>query len=277
MLLSSYSSELKTALGASQKACASPGITRLDTPRLPSMDNFRDVAGTVTAYSTCYGTLRSNAFYRSNAVIPSAADMLVLEQLGIRAIFDLRADQEIEAEPDVLPTGATYRQFNVLRERFERFDRNALRLESAEQTAAFMQDLNRDFVLSAAIREVLNEVLTTMAETQGPVLFHCSAGKDRTGWVSALLLSIAGADEATLRHDYLATNTYTAQRVTAALAAMPEATRAIYTPVMGVDARYLNAALEQVAIAYGDMDNYLHNGLNLSRQTSSDLRSKLLA
>lgn len=240
------------------------------------MDNFRDVAGTVTAYSTCHGTLRSNAFYRSNAVIPSAADMLLLEELGIRAIFDLRADQEIKAEPDMIPSGATYRQFNVLRERFERTDLSTFSFESGEQTAAFMADVNRDFVQSAAIREVLGEVLTTMAETQGPVLFHCSAGKDRTGWVSALLLSIAGADEATLMNDYLATNTYTAQRINAALVAMPEETRSIYAPVMGVDAHYLNAALEQVAIVYGDMDNYLLNGLNLTRQLLGDLRSKLL-
>lgn len=276
MFLSSFDTELNNAITASHRACSKPGNAQLDTPRLASLDNFRDIAGTIAAHTTCYGTLRSMCFYRSNAVTPSAADMAILEQLGIRAIFDLRDDHEIETAPDLLPKGAIYRHFNVLRHRFKGFDLASLRLESAEQTSALMRDVNRDFVVCASAREVLGEVLTAMAQTQGPVLFHCSAGKDRTGWVSALLLSIAGADHATLMYDYLASNAYTAQRIAATLAGMPESRRAIYAPALTVDARYLNAALEQVTRDYGDMDNYLHNGLNLSHQTLSTLRSKLV-
>ncbi|WP_313302613.1 tyrosine-protein phosphatase [Pseudomonas sp.] len=248
----------------------------LDTPRLPSMDNFRDIAGSHLAYCTPTSVLRSNVFYRSNVVNPSPADKATLERLGVQAIFDLRADQEIAAEPDTHLDGSQYQQFNVLGHRFEAFDPSSFKPRSAEEVSELMREVNRDFVRSAPVRSVLGELLTAMAQTPGPVLFHCSAGKDRTGWVTALLQSIAGADETVLMNDYLATNVYTAARIKATLAAMPEDKGAIYAPALTVDASYLNAALEQVRQQFGDMPEYLRTGLHLSSRTLNDLRSKLL-
>ncbi|MCZ3151997.1 tyrosine-protein phosphatase, partial [Acinetobacter baumannii] len=80
----------------------------LDTPRLQSIDNFRDVAGLTTAYSTAHdGTMRGGVFYRSNAITPSAADLATLNSLGIKAVYDLRTPSEIAGTPDTMLSGAT--------------------------------------------------------------------------------------------------------------------------------------------------------------------------
>ena len=76
---------LTLAIGAAHAA------DPLNTPRLVGMDNFRDLAGTTTAYSTAHnGTLRAGVFYRTNAVTPTNADMATLTSLNIGKVFDLR-------------------------------------------------------------------------------------------------------------------------------------------------------------------------------------------
>ena len=93
--------------------------------------------------------------------------------------------------------------------------------------------------------------------------------QDRTGWTAAVLQSIAGVDDATIMANYLATNDYTADRIAATLAALPPNLAAIYGPMIGVDASYLQAGLDEVKARYGTMDNYLKQGLGLSQKRST--------
>ena len=98
-------SVLSLSIAAVQAAETVP----LNTPRLKSIDNFRDVAGLASAYTTANdGTLRGGVFYRSNALTPSASDLATLNGLGIKAVYDLRTPSEIAATPDTMLTGATY-------------------------------------------------------------------------------------------------------------------------------------------------------------------------
>ncbi|MDS6632737.1 tyrosine-protein phosphatase [Klebsiella michiganensis] len=91
-----------------------------------------------------------------------------------------------------------------------------------------------------------------------------------------MLLSIAGVDEGTIMENYLATNDYTRQRVEATLAMMPPAMAAIYEPLLGVDASYLQAGLDEISREYGSVDNYLKQGLGLSQETLYVLRGKMV-
>jgi len=71
--------------------CAAHAADALDTPRLAGMDNFRDIAGTTSAYTTSHdGVMRAGVFYRANALTPTAADLAVLNGLGISDVYDLR-------------------------------------------------------------------------------------------------------------------------------------------------------------------------------------------
>ncbi|NIF28513.1 autotransporter domain-containing protein [Pantoea sp. Tr-811] len=250
----------------------------LDTPRLAGMDNFRDIAGTTTAYTTSHdGTMRAGVFYRANALTPTAADLAILNGLGISDVFDLRTASEIAATPDTLPAGASYTNIDIIGSTTSGSNITNLSFTSAAQARAMMEETNRAFVSDAGMRGQFAVLFNELASADGAALFHCTAGKDRTGWTAAVLLSIAGVDQATIMSNYLATNDYTAARVAATLAAMPASMAQIYAPLLGVEASYLQAGLDEVTAEYGSMDNYLKQGLGLSQETLYVLRGKMVS
>lgn len=249
----------------------------LDTPRLAGMDNFRDIAGTTSAYSTRHdGVMRAGVFYRSNALTPTAADLAVLNGLGISDVYDLRTPSEIASTPDTLPAGARYTNIDIIGSTTSGSNITNMSFTSAAQARAMMQETNRAFVSDAGMRGQFSVLFNELANADGAALFHCTAGKDRTGWTAAVLLSIAGVDDATIMSNYLATNEYTATRVAATLAAMPASMAEIYAPLLGVEASYLQAGLDEVSAKYGSMDNYLKQGLGLSQETLYVLRGKMV-
>nr|WP_246883815.1 tyrosine-protein phosphatase [Pseudomonas koreensis] len=249
----------------------------LDTPRLAGIDNFRDIAGTTTAYSTAHdGTMRAGVFYRSNALTPTAADLATLNGLGIKSVYDLRTPSEIASTPDTMPSGATYQNIDIIGSTTSGANITTVSFKSAADAIAMMQETNRAFVSDAGMRGQFGALFNELAGVDGAALFHCTAGKDRTGWTAAVLLSIAGVDNATIMSNYLATNDYTAERVAKTLAMMPPSMAAIYAPLLGVEASYLQAGLDQVAAQYGSMDNYLKQGLGLSQETIYVLRGKMV-
>jgi protein tyrosine/serine phosphatase/uncharacterized protein YhjY with autotransporter beta-barrel domain len=249
----------------------------LDTPRLKSIDNFRDVAGITTAYSTAHdGTMRTGVFYRSNAITPSAADLATLNSLGIKAVYDLRTPSEIAGTPDTMLNGATYQNIDIIGATTSGSNITNISFNSAADAVAMMEQTNRAFVNDAGMRSQFGTLFNALASVDAAQLFHCTAGKDRTGWTAAVLQSIAGVDNATIMANYLATNDYTAARVAATLKAMPPSMAAVYGPLLGVQASYLQAGLDEVTAQYGTMDNYLKQGLGLSQETIYVLRGKLV-
>ncbi|VVQ33791.1 tyrosine-protein phosphatase [Pseudomonas fluorescens] len=249
----------------------------LDTPRLQGIDNFRDVAGITTAYTTAHdGTMRAGVFYRSNALTPTAADLAILNGLGIKAVYDLRTPSEIAATPDTMISGATWQNIDIIGSTTSGSNITNISFKSAADAIAMMEQTNRAFVSDAGMRSQFGVLFNELASVDAAQLFHCTAGKDRTGWTAAVLQSIAGVDDATIMANYLATNDYTAARVAATLKALPPSMAAIYEPLLGVQASYLQAGLDEVTAQYGSMDNYLKQGLGLSQETIYVLRGKLV-
>ncbi len=240
-------------------------------PGLVSDPNLRDFGG----YRTSDGRwVRMGMIYRSQALTLSPTDQQVVDQLGITADYDLRTPAESTAKPDVVPAGATYTQLNVLGSGLSATP--ALTSETVAQQ--LLQDGERQFVTNATSRQVIGTLLTDFAGASGPVLFHCTAGKDRSGWVSAVLLTLLGVDRDTVMRDYLLSNQYyyDSPAVQASLAALPPAQANIYRHLSDVEPSYLQAGLDQVRTSYGSMENYAVKGLGLSSQTLKDLRSRLL-
>lgn len=249
----------------------------LDTPRLAGMDNFRDIAGTTEAYTTRHdGVMRAGVFYRSNALTPTASDLAVLNGLDISDVYDLRTASEIASTPDTLPEGASYTNIDILGTTTSGANLTNISLTTAAEARAMMEDANRSFVSDANVRSQFTTLFNDLAAADGAALFHCTAGKDRTGWTAAVLLSIAGVDDATIMENYLATNDYTSARVAATLAAMPASMAEVYAPLLGVEASYLQAGLDEVTAEYGSMDNYLKQGLGLTQETLYVLRGKMV-
>jgi len=250
------------------------------TPRLQSMENFRDLAGAdaASAYRNREGrALRRGVFYRSNLVAPDDADLDILNGLGITSVYDLRTPDEIAKAPDRLPQGVAYVPVDLLGSELV-FPLTAF--TSTEHAIQTLEGIHRQMVTDAAIRARLAQVLTAMAKADGAQIFHCTAGKDRTGWVAALLHTIAGVPEETIMHDYLLTNTYTEHWMAATRQAMlkqhGQAFSDAISPLLGVEERFLHAGFAQAVDSYGSMDGYITHGLRLDAQVLEVLRDKLL-
>lgn len=256
-----------------------------DTPELPrelvrlaSADNFRDVAGTGAGYPTVDGgRVRRGVFYRSNELQLTEADADLLAELGVTAIHDLRSRMEVDAHPDVAVPGATWHHVEVSGIPMEMVSG----LEDAEAAQRVMREVYDAFVRSPEARASYADLLTALATEPVPQLFHCTAGKDRTGWAAVLLLEVAGVDRATILADYLLTNEVSSATRAKYLALVAEHLGAdkvaVYEPTMVVDEAFLGAAYDAVEELYGSIDAYLRQGLGLGDDVLGALRSRLVA
>lgn len=249
-----------------------------DAPRLSSVPNFRDVAGTGGGYTGAGGArLNKGVFYRSDAVVPDDSDLNVLQGLNISSVYDLRADEEVDDKPDRLPEGAAYVRIPMAAGNVNEL---VEKIKSPQDARNLMREMNRSFVTGDADRAAFKTLLTDLATTDGSQIFHCSAGKDRTGWASMLLQSIAGVDDATIMSDYLLTNEYNtewaAKNRAYIVSTQGEQVAQLFDPLLGVEANYLQAGLDQIRMTYGSVEQYITVGLGVDAETVHALKGKLL-
>ena len=161
--------------------------------------NFRDLGG----YNNCEGqTVRWRRLFRSDALQDLTRDdaSFAVGELGVGLVVDLRNSDEAERDGrGLLPElGAEYRRFPLLEERgFPPFTGGDVveRLSSTYQ-----------WLLHNSGPRVANAVNAIGGTGGSPVVFHCSAGKDRTGLLAALILEVLGVGAETIKADYLLTN-----------------------------------------------------------------------
>ncbi|WP_244930539.1 tyrosine-protein phosphatase [Nocardioides sp. W7] len=243
--------------------------------RLASADNFRDVAGPGAGYPTTRGsTVRRGVFFRANELRLTHEDAASIAALGVTGVLDLRSQHEIDAHPDIEIPGAAWTHVDVLGIPMDEISS----LPDRTAAVAMMERVYRGFVEDPATRAALGRVLTLLAD-DGVHLFHCSAGKDRTGWTAALLLHLAGVDDAVIEADYLLTNEYAEASRAAVLAQIVEHLgpdkAEVYQPVLVADADYLRTSYASVERLYGDRGAYLRDGLGLGEGVLAALGRKL--
>jgi protein-tyrosine phosphatase len=249
------------------------------TPRLSGADNFRDLGGIGAGYRTAGGGhVARGVVYRSNALTLTPADLASLSSLHITEVVDLRTSAEIAAKPDTPLPGAEWINQDVLGSTDVT---TAPSFATPQEAVSMMDGVYTSMVTSPEAREAIAGTLTTIADAKGAVVVHCTAGKDRTGWTSALLLHIAGADRETIDQNYLLSNQYSRAAITASLggitAAHGAAAAAAYAPLLGVEQPFLDAAYAAAEQQYGSVDGYLANGLGLSTATIAKLKARLTA
>jgi len=250
--------------------------------------NLRDVGG----YRTADGQwVRMGILYRSGALNNlTAAETQELGALGVTSVFDLRTDAERAATTDHLPAGAAYVVANVL----------AGSTNDANVTLAATQLLDGPDKASATVAQARGimaglydqlpvlgsadtayESLFTAAASASPtraVLFHCTAGKDRTGWAAAALLLELGVPMGTVEQDYLLSNQYVLPYYKAVVASyVAQGGKAsVVDAVLGVEPEYLGDSLTAMLHRYGSVQAYFTEGLGLSSSQVAQLRSTLL-
>lgn len=226
-----------------------PAVATPSVIHLAGTENTR----TFAAYTTTSGKSISPAVIRSDNLSKlTASDIRTLKRLNVTSIVDLRTQLEYTVQPNRAVPGAPLKHFDVLG---QTPITNLIDLASAY----------RAFVTSPSARAAFRKTLLDIKNTTSAgnsVIFHCTAGKDRTGWTAALLLSILGVDRATIERDYLASNTYRH--------ASPS------DPLNGVRIEWLRSSFATANSKYGSLDGYLRKGLGLTTKDLNTLRANLL-
>ncbi|WP_082789376.1 tyrosine-protein phosphatase [Tsukamurella pseudospumae] len=243
------------------------------------MDNFRDVAGP-DGYAAEGGRMRRGVLYRSNALDAASIDAERLAAAGLTGVFDLRMTVEVTPKPDVVPDGARYVRFNVIGDEVELGALDPKSLKDADGARGMLTDVYRMFVTEDNAREQFSGLVRAIAEDPGAQVFHCSAGKDRTGWAAAIAQRLVGVSADDVMADYLLTNEYSAatiEKIAAGAtaergAAVGEAARVL----AGVFPEALEAAFAEADARYGGFDGYVRDGLGLDGGVIERLRAKLV-
>ena len=254
---------------------------------ITNVPNGRDLGGLSTSHGRA---TRSGRLYRSAAVLgPLATD--AVRDLGISHVYDLRTEPERTARPDELPVDAQLVVADVLADdpgsgpaslgRIARLaadgDREHLSTQQLKET---FEAGYRSFVSLGSAQTASRSLLTNLASGRDvPVLVHCTAGKDRTGWLVALALLAVGVSEDDVMADYLASEApvwdmFAPYREQFAAKGGDVETMRV---AIGVFPEYLAAALDEMHSRYGNIDDYLASGLGLGDSVRETLAGQLLS
>jgi protein-tyrosine phosphatase len=242
--------------------------------RLIALDgahNVRDLGGYLREAG---GSTRWRSILRGDALHAlTAADIQNLVDQGLTTVIDLRSESEIAAEANPF-TG------------HDRVSYHNTSLFGAMAPLEMMADAISSFDMGHRYCRGLDECQPAIAEVlgkiadapDGAVLFHCSAGKDRTGIISALLLANAGVDEKTIIEDYALTATISGPLISLLRerALKRGILPAVADVVLASEPSSMRRALAHISATYGGARSYL-SAVGLSNAAIDRLASRLSA
>lgn len=226
--------------------------------------NYRDLGGLKNEEGKF---LKWGKLFRSDEMKNlTTADLKYLASIPIVSVVDFRSEEEIVAAPDKFPSSVKNGYKLSISPGNLTLDYNLENMKT-DEAVNFMIDMNKAFVTDTAI---INEYRTFFELVQNednlPLLFHCTAGKDRTGLANTLILYSLGFDDETIMKEYLLSNVYLDKKYESIKSTMPN-----MEPLLSVRPEYLQAAIDQINKEYGSVENYLTKVLNVDLQKMKQL------
>ena len=239
--------------------------------KLQGAVNFRDIGG----YKTKDGKkIKLGLLYRSAALNTlTDTDLAKLEALHIKYDFDFRGPYEVKTAPDKIPTGTTRISLPAGSENVgdSTYMKNMAKYMKSDSFLISFYTVLTPF--KDRYTPLFDSLLSN--KTASPILFHCTAGKDRTGIAAALILYALGVDENTIYDDYEATNYYRRNENTKAIAQMTKyygLDEKTASNLMGAKKEYIAATFATIRATYGSIDTYLQKVLGLDASKINKLR-----
>lgn len=226
--------------------------------------NFRDLGGILTSDGrrVSWGKL----FRADELTHLTESDTAYLDSIPIISVIDFRAENETKRAPDRLPPSVRFTYPIAITPgnlSNEGIQANLLHSDISKQ----MKQMNRLLVSDpACLRAYKTFFAIAMHNLSVPIVFHCSAGKDRTGMAAALMLFALGVEENVVMEDYLSSKIYLADKYDAFIAKYPKA-----EPIFTVKPMYLKAAINQIIRDHGSILNFLTQTLNINIDKLRDL------
>lgn len=252
--------------------------------KIASVLNLRDLGGWPTQNGS---GVRYGLLYRSAQLDKlDGPDADVFGGLGIRSIYDMRTEPERSAKPDRVPPGAEYIVIDVLRDAPSAAPAQLIKVLADPKAAADMlgggkavtlfKEGYRQFVTSpSALSAYRHFFLDLLSEAHRPALFHCTTGKDRTGWAAAALLTLLGVSDEMVMHEFLLTN----EQLVPALQPVLDRFQSqggdpeLLLPIIGVQEEYLEAAFDEMCKHFGTIEGYFAEGLGIDAENQLALRT----
>ena len=245
--------------------------------------NFRELGG----YQTKQGqTIKWHKVIRTGSLSQlTPADQKFLDEYGVRYDVDFRSPQEVLDAPDRVPANAKYVYapvFNVDETKnSDGSDKMAANLEEHPDSGfKHMLKVYRMIVTEQHAKNEYRRFFDTLLandQEDGVLLFHCTAGKDRTGMAAIVFLTALGVDFETIRQDYLLTNEASVERIEGATQSAKEKgasaeTVASLRALWSVDQAYLDAAMTEIKRQSGNLEHYLRTELKLTKNEIAELQ-----
>jgi protein-tyrosine phosphatase len=244
--------------------------------------NFRDLGGYQTTDDM---SIRWGLLYRSDSLHKlTAGDLRNLSALGLDRVIDLRSTYEKHHEPDQLPEELKSRLVHIpildsSTGLFQNSRQEFVKILPTIDAANFM--INTNIELATRFAPQMQQFIDILLSSNGrPVLFHCAAGKDRTGYAAAIFLRLLGVPQEVVMEDYLLTNQYflSAYRWTLRVMQLVRGRRFAQSvrEFMIAEPGYLGSAFTAIDETYGSFDRYVSAGLGLTSMDIANLRSLYL-
>jgi protein-tyrosine phosphatase len=191
--------------------------------------------------------------------------------LGVKRAFDFRGAEERKAAVCVMDDVTVHSlpiEPTVVAALRARLQARAL---SSSDALDIMRDSYRGYVRTNT--HSFREMFAHMVQDSAPLVIHCTAGKDRTGFASALVLHALGVPQPVISEDYLLTNQYYRRDPSSS----PDLPDDVRQAIGSVDASFLKAGFDAVDAEYGDLESYFRDGLGLGPRERKELSAQYLA
>jgi len=254
---------------------------------IESVPNFRDLGG----YENIDGkTIKKNLLYRANQLSGiTEEDMQKIAGLNLKNVFDLRTDPERSSRPDELPSDVNLVVLDVLADAenanpaiLEQLMKNPQKaneeLGGGKAEAGFIESYKQFITLPSAQKAFGELYLTISDKDQLPAVFHCTTGKDRTGWAAAALLTLLEVPHDVVMEDYLQSNEFILAKYKNVIDAFVNAggDKKIPEAILGVKKEYLEAAFSEMRKNYGTIEKYFSEGLGIDAEHQKALKDNFL-
>lgn len=269
-----------------------PHSDKMENLEFKSLKNARDFSSLTTENGK---HIRPGAVIRSGSLynLKKSDLKLLKEKYDLKAVIDLRSMHEKENKPDTLPEGARYYENPYYNEATLAITSGmgsdvltALKTSKNKQELYnYVPDLKSVYPLMASSEYTVSQMAQCLRiifnNREGSVIFHCTAGKDRTGVTAAVLLRILGVPEKDIIDDYLYTNvryksisSFYGRLALIFLRDKPLAEKV--KKVFLVDREYYEAFFNEIDNVYGCFDNFVKDGLKLTDEEIEGFKDYIL-
>lgn len=250
---------------------------------IKSPANFRDLGGMTGIHGK---KVRFGRLLRSGGVTDLTSDDITLLQdsYPLAKIIDFRSSEEVTHSPDVTIPGSEYIHLDIFADVPEIAPTKDYmkRLKSPQMVDEFMLRTYELLVTAPACLEKYTHFLRLLlATSEGAVLFHCQAGKDRTGIGAAIILSIFGVSRDDIFTDYLLTNEMRQEANLKLLDTLkeqgvPSEKLEVLLVALQVKEEYLQHAFSTIETQYGSMDLFIRDALQMTADEIKQFQTMFL-